>query len=85
VQNNIAKVKTGILKVKLVILTGFVCLFVFAILVCVYGIFREKMESNVVCSLLIAGIWTFNGAMATMMVELALILKYVYGTNKIHN
>ncbi|KAI8341918.1 hypothetical protein BC941DRAFT_466819 [Chlamydoabsidia padenii] len=73
-QSNVVKVKTGILKVKLVILTGFICLFVFAIIVCIYGVFRERMQSNSVCSLLIAGIWTFDGPLATLMVELALIL-----------
>ncbi|KAI8077788.1 uncharacterized protein BX664DRAFT_270448, partial [Halteromyces radiatus] len=75
VQCNVAKVKTGILKVKLVIFIGCSCLNIFAIIVCLYGIFRERMSNSTLCSLVIAAIWTFDGPMATVLVELALILK----------
>lgn len=74
-RDNVAKVKTGILKVRAVIYIGCACLLVFTVIVCLYGIFREKMINSTLCNLVIAGIWTFDGPVACIFLELALLLK----------
>jgi hypothetical protein len=74
-RHNVAKVKTGILKVRSVIYIGCACLLVFTIIVCLYGIFRERMVNSIICNLVIAGIWTFDGPLACIFLEIALLLK----------
>ncbi|KAI9484762.1 hypothetical protein BDB00DRAFT_983710, partial [Zychaea mexicana] len=71
---NIAKIKTGTLKVKIIMVVGCVCLWVFAFILCMYGVFRDPVTRNTALNLTISAVWTYDGVVATLLVELALIL-----------
>ncbi|KAI9260617.1 hypothetical protein BDA99DRAFT_560685 [Phascolomyces articulosus] len=71
---NIAKIKSGTFKVKAIMLVGVVCLWVFAFILCMYGVFRDPVTRNTGLNLAISAVWTYDGLAATLLVELALIL-----------
>ncbi|KAG2218098.1 hypothetical protein INT45_000021 [Circinella minor] len=71
---NIAKIRTGTLKVKAIMLVGCVCLWVFAFILCMYGVFRDPITRNTGLNLAISAVWTYDGLAATLLVELALVL-----------
>ena len=56
-------------------LVGCVCLWVFAFILCMYGVFRDAITRNTGLNLAISAVWTYDGPMASVLVELALILK----------
>lgn len=74
---NIAKIKTGVFKVKAIMVVGCLCLWVFAFVLCMYGVFRGPITLNTGLNLAISSVWTYDGAVATLLIETALILKYV--------
>lgn len=74
---NIAKIKNGAFKVKMIMLIGCSCLWGFAFIVFVYALFREPITKNIGLNLAVSVIWNFNGCLATVLVETAVILKYV--------
>ena len=55
-------------------LIGCVCLWVFAIILCMYGVFRDPVTRNTGLNLAISAVWTYDGLAATLLVELALVL-----------
>ncbi|KAJ8655640.1 hypothetical protein O0I10_008729 [Lichtheimia ornata] len=73
-RTNIAKIKTGSLKVKIIMLVGCVCLWVFALVLCLYGVLRDQIIRNTGYNLAISAVWTYDGVVATLLVEMALIL-----------
>lgn len=58
-------------------LVGCVCLWVFALVLCLYGVLRDQIIRNTGYNLAISAVWTYDGVVATLLVEMALILKYV--------
>ncbi|KAI9313711.1 hypothetical protein BX666DRAFT_2114242 [Dichotomocladium elegans] len=73
-RSNIGKIKAGMLKVKIIMIVGCVCLWIFALIVCLYGARRDLIVRNTAYNLVISTIWTYNGLLATILVELALII-----------
>lgn len=78
---NINKVKTGALKVKIIVLVGTSCLWIFAFLVILYTICRDAVMTNQGSNMVVAAVWLFAGPIATFFVEIAVLIKYVYVTN----
>ncbi|ORX62527.1 hypothetical protein DM01DRAFT_1379204 [Hesseltinella vesiculosa] len=68
------KMKTGILKVRLATIVGSLCLFVFGLVVFIYALLRDKLYTKMSAHLLIAIAWTFDGIVATSLLEGILIL-----------
>lgn len=73
---DIAKIKLGALKVKIIILTGFGCLALFAVVLGLYGALRDPIQENTAYNLTIAILWTYDGVIATAFIEFSVILKY---------
>lgn len=71
-----AKIKLGALKVKIIILTGFVCLALFAVILGLYGALRPQIQEDTTYNLAIAILWTYDGVLATALIEFSVILKY---------
>ncbi|KAI8073973.1 hypothetical protein BC940DRAFT_289676 [Gongronella butleri] len=66
--------KTGILKVRLVTLVGSLCLFIFALVVLIYAIYREPTFDIQPLHLTIGFAWSYDGCLASLLVELIVIL-----------
>ncbi|KAL1926794.1 hypothetical protein VTP01DRAFT_5440 [Rhizomucor pusillus] len=71
---DIAKIKLGALKVKIIILTGFGCLALFAVVLGLYGALRDPIQENTAYNLTIAMLWTYDGVIATAFIEFSVIL-----------
>ncbi|KAI8141442.1 hypothetical protein BJV82DRAFT_176264 [Fennellomyces sp. T-0311] len=71
---NIEKVKLGALKVKIIVLTAFFCLAVFAIVVGLYAAKRVPITLNKAYNTAIAAVWTYDGVIATALIEFSIIL-----------
>lgn len=50
-----------------------------------YGVFRDPITRSTGLNLAISAVWTYDGPMASILVELALILKYAFNTIRIPN
>lgn len=68
-------VKTGIFKIRAVMTIITICLLMFAIFLLTYGVLRDIIMVNQLGSVILGGIWTFLGALATLGVEVAIIFK----------
>ncbi|KAI9484572.1 hypothetical protein BDB00DRAFT_983982 [Zychaea mexicana] len=71
---DVNKFSLGALKVKIIILTAFFCLILFAIMVVLYGVSRVSISLYMPYNLTFAVIWTFNGSIATGLIIFAVIL-----------
>lgn len=71
---NINKVKTGALKVKIIVLVGTSCLWIFAFLVILYTICRDAVMTNQGSNMVVAAVWLFAGPIATFFVEIAVLI-----------
>ncbi|KAI9493193.1 hypothetical protein BDB00DRAFT_388888 [Zychaea mexicana] len=74
---NADKVRLGALKVQIIVLTAFLCLGVFAVILGLYAALRIPITVNKAYNGAIAAIWTYDGALATAFIAFAIILKYV--------
>lgn len=72
---NIIKVKTGALKVKIIVLVGTSCLWIFAFLVALYSVCRDAVMTNQSSNMVVAAVWLFAGPIATFFVEIAVLIK----------
>ena len=72
---NISKVKTGALKVKIIVLVGTSCLWIFAFLVALYSACRDAVMTNQGTNMVVAAIWLFAGPIATFFIEIAVLIK----------
>lgn len=72
---NINKVKTGALKVKMIVLVGTSCLWIFAFLVILYTITRDAVTTTEGSNMVVAAVWLFAGPIATFFVEIAVLIK----------
>ncbi|KAI8388680.1 uncharacterized protein BYT42DRAFT_560872 [Radiomyces spectabilis] len=73
-QLNIGKIKTGALKVRIIMAAGCLCLWIFAIILLLYACIRLTISQNYAFNMIIAVIWRFDGTFATLVVEFAVIL-----------
>ncbi|KAF7727792.1 hypothetical protein EC973_007023 [Apophysomyces ossiformis] len=71
---NGAKIKTGVLKVKIVVLVGAACLWLYSIVAAMYAAFRDPITKNMPMVVLICILWMYMGALTTLMIEFAIIL-----------
>ncbi|KAF7727795.1 hypothetical protein EC973_007026 [Apophysomyces ossiformis] len=72
---NVAKIKTGVLKVKIVILVGTACVWIFAVILVIYAVMRDAIIENTVGSVILSVIWMYISALTTLVIEFAVILK----------
>lgn len=72
---NTSKVKIGALKVKIIVLCGTLCMWVFALLLGLYGNFRDQIMESVVTNMLVAVLWLFSGPFACFFILIAIVLK----------
>lgn len=72
---NINKIKTGALKVRIIVVVGTSCMWIFAFLVGLYSACRDAVMTNQVTNMVVAAVWLFAGAIATFFVEVAVLIK----------
>jgi hypothetical protein len=75
--STIDKIKNGAFKVKMIMSISVTSLFIFSIIKCLYAIFRVKILLNNALSIAIASVWTYDGTLASMLVVVTLLIKYV--------
>jgi hypothetical protein len=80
---NINKVKTGALKVRIIVVVGTSCMWIFSFLALVYAICREALISNHDSNMVVSAIAIFMGPITTFFVEIAVLIKYVSYTKYI--
>ncbi|KAL7318084.1 hypothetical protein PS15m_004353 [Mucor circinelloides] len=71
---NIQKVKTGALKVRIIVVVGTSCMWIFAFLLGLYSACREAVMTNQVTNMVVAAVWLFAGPIATFFVEIAVLI-----------
>ncbi|CAO3614311.1 unnamed protein product [Mucor fragilis] len=71
---NIQKVKTGALKVRIIVVVGTSCMWIFAFLLGLYSACREAVMMNQVTNMVVAAVWLFAGPIATFFVEIAVLI-----------
>jgi hypothetical protein len=78
---NISKVKTGAIKVRIIVVVGTSCMWILAFLVVLYSVCRDAVMSNRSSNMVLAGVWLFAGPIATFFVEFAVLIKYALYIN----
>ncbi|SAL99628.1 hypothetical protein [Absidia glauca] len=71
---NIAKIRTGAVKVKIIIGIGCFCLWAFTVMIALYATSRYTVMISPVYTTALASFALFNGPLATSVVEFALVL-----------
>ncbi|KAI8097726.1 uncharacterized protein BX664DRAFT_327108 [Halteromyces radiatus] len=71
---NIAKIRTGAIKVKIIIGIGCFCLWAFTVGIALYATSRYAIMSNPIYTIALATFALFNGPFATSVVEFAVLL-----------
>jgi hypothetical protein len=74
---NVNKVKTGALKVRIIVVVGTSCMWSFAFLALIYGVCRDALISDQASNTVIAAVALLMGPIATFFVEIAVLIKYV--------
>ena len=74
---NYEAVKAGIYKIQLSAFAYVVCLFSFAALLILYGNLRTHIIANTKGSIFLGVVWSLLGGATTLVVELAVLIKYV--------
>lgn len=70
-----AKVRTGALKVKIIVLCGTSCMWLFALLLGLYAAYRAEIMEDVATNMLVAVLWLFSGPFACFFILIAIVLK----------
>lgn len=68
-------IKTGIFKIRSVMSIIVVCVWMFASFLLLYGILRPLIIVNKVGSIVLGTIWTYLGAVSTLGVVIAILIK----------
>lgn len=71
------KVRTGALKVKMIVITGTLCMGTFALLLALYGGLRDWIMKSEAVNMTVAVMWLFVGPMAALIIVGAILMKYV--------
>lgn len=53
------------------------CLIIFSFVKCIYGLYRVPLLRKTAFNLAIASIWTFDGTLASILVIVTVLIKYV--------
>ncbi|KAI7895728.1 uncharacterized protein EV154DRAFT_412860, partial [Mucor mucedo] len=70
-----SKVRIGALKVKIIVICGTACMWVFALLLGLYGNFRDQIMESVFTNMLVSVLWLFAGPFACFFILIAIVLK----------
>lgn len=70
-----SKVRTGALKVKIIVVCGTSCMWIFALLLGLYGGFRDQIMETVALNMIVAAMWLFSGPFACFFILIAIVLK----------
>ncbi|KAI9259790.1 hypothetical protein EDC94DRAFT_153606 [Helicostylum pulchrum] len=62
------KVRTGALKVKMIVMTGSLCMGTFALLLALYGGLRDWIMKSVAVNMTVAVLWLFVGPMTALII-----------------
>ncbi|CAO3648364.1 unnamed protein product [Cunninghamella blakesleeana] len=73
-RENIAKIKLGATKVKIIIVIGCVCLWGYCVIILLYASSRHTIMLDSAYSITITSIALFNGPLATSIIEFAILL-----------
>ncbi|KAI8072389.1 hypothetical protein BC940DRAFT_330549 [Gongronella butleri] len=71
---NMAKIKTGAVKVKIIIGIGCFCLWAFTVMIALYASSRYQVMQSPEYTIILAAFALFNGPLATSVVEFAVFL-----------
>lgn len=71
------RVRTGALKVKMIVITGTLCMGTFALLLALYGGLRDWIMKSEAVNMTVAVLWLFVGPMAALIIIGAILMKYV--------
>ncbi|CDS03581.1 hypothetical protein LRAMOSA00983 [Lichtheimia ramosa] len=71
---DLGRVRLGALKVRIIVMTGFICLTVFAVMMVLYARLRGPITENAAYNVAIAVIWMFDGAITTGVIEFGVVL-----------
>lgn len=63
------------IQVRIIVMTGFICLTVFAVMMVLYARLRGPITENAAYNVAIAVIWMFDGAITTGVIEFGVVLK----------
>lgn len=69
------KYQVGILKVKTIVVVGTSCMWIFALLLCLYASFREAIMSTMISNMVIAAVWSFAGPITCFFIAISLIIR----------
>ncbi|KAG2235780.1 hypothetical protein INT48_001006 [Thamnidium elegans] len=69
-----AKVRTGALKVKMIVMTGSFCMGTFALLLALYGGLRDWIMKSEAVNMTVAVMWLFVGPMAALIIIGAILM-----------
>lgn len=70
-----SKVRTGALKVKIIVVCGSSCMLIFALLLGLYGGYRDQIMKTVTLNMTVAILWLFSGPFACFFILIAIVLK----------
>ncbi|KAI9478060.1 MAG: hypothetical protein EXX96DRAFT_504238 [Benjaminiella poitrasii] len=73
-------VRTGALRIKIIVIVGTSCMWIFAFLVCIYSVCRDALLTNQISNMVVAAIWLFAGPIATFFVEIAILINPAIAT-----
>lgn len=71
------KVRTGALKVKMIVVSGTLCMGTFALVLASYGALRSIIMKDTTFNIAVAIIWLFAGPLAAFFIIVAILIKYV--------
>ncbi|KAI9315830.1 hypothetical protein BX666DRAFT_1951912 [Dichotomocladium elegans] len=76
-------IKTGIFKIRSVVIITLICLFGFAIFLLMYGALRDAIMINPPGSIFLGVMWNFLGSLSTLFVEIAVLFNPKIGNASI--
>ncbi|GAA5809178.1 hypothetical protein MFLAVUS_002583 [Mucor flavus] len=68
------RVRTGALKVKMIVITGTLCMGTFALLLALYGGLRDWIMKSEAVNMTVAVLWLFVGPMAALIIIGAILM-----------
>ncbi|CEP17689.1 hypothetical protein [Parasitella parasitica] len=71
---NIKKLRTGALKIKIIVVIGSSCMLMFALLIGLYCEYRATIMANIITNMLLAGFWLLAGPNVTFVVIAAVLM-----------
>lgn len=69
------KYQVGVIKVKTIVVVGTSCMWIMALLLCLYGSFRDAIMSTMISNMVVAAIWSFAGPITCFFIAISLVIK----------